>query len=78
MATNPSLIWQIFQAIEKNESGDYFWNLLEHSKSSDGLVYMTYASQTPETLTEQFRRHQLHKLIKVHQQLTYLRCRMIE
>lgn len=78
MEADPSLIWQIFRAIEKNERGENFWNLLENSNSNDGRVYMTFASQTPETLTEELNRKHLQKLLQIHQQLTYFRCRFID
>lgn len=74
MANKPDIIWKIFQTIQNNEHGQILWNLLEQTTSVDGLVYMTYGSETPETLAKKFRRENLLKLIQLHQKITFLRA----
>jgi hypothetical protein len=75
MTEKSDLIWQIFETIEKNDNGQIFWNLLEQTTSVDGIVYMTYGSETPQSLAEKFHRQNLLKLIQLHQKLTYLRAK---
>jgi len=77
MAERSDLIWQIFQAIENNDDGHNLWNLLEQitKTSDDGVVYMTYAGETPQSSAEKFDRHYLLKLIQLHQKLTFIRAR---
>ena len=74
MANKSDIIWKIFQTIQNNEHGQILWNLLEQTTSVDGLVYMTYGSETPETLAEKFRRENLLKLIQLHQKVTFFRA----
>lgn len=76
MAERSRLIWQIFQAIENNDDGCILWDLLEQiTKTSDnGIVYMTYAGETPQSTAEKLNRHHLLKLIQLHQKLTFLRA----
>jgi hypothetical protein len=76
MADRSHLIWQIFQAIENNDDGNHLWNLLEQTTtiSNDGVVYMTYAGETPQSLAEKFNRNHLLNLIQLHQKLTFLRA----
>jgi hypothetical protein len=76
MADRFHLIWQIFQAIENNDDGHHLWNLLEQitTTSDDGVVYMTYAGETPQSLAEKFNRYHLLNLIQLHQKLTFLRA----
>jgi hypothetical protein len=76
MADRSRLIWQIFQAIQNNDDGHYLWNLLEQitKTSDDGVVYMTYAGETPQSSAEKFNRHHLLKLIQLHQKLTFTRA----
>jgi hypothetical protein len=77
MAERSDLIWQIFQAIENNDDGHNLWNLLEQitKTSDDGVVYMTYAGETPQSSAEKFDRYYLLKLIQLHQKLTFIRAR---
>jgi len=74
MADKSDLIWQIFQTIQNNDNGQILWNLLEQTTSVDGIVYMTYGSETPQSLAEKFHRENLLKLIQLHQKLTYFRA----
>jgi len=74
MADRSRLIWQIFQAIQNNDDGHYLWNLLEQTTSVDGIVYMTYGSETPQSLADKLHRQHLSKLIQLHQKLTYHRA----
>ena len=69
------LIGEIFQAIENNADGHDLWNLLEEltNLSHDGIVYMTYAGETPESLARKYHRQHLVKLIQLHQKLTSMR-----
>ncbi|CAF0894189.1 unnamed protein product [Adineta ricciae] len=72
MTDKADLIWQIFETIEKNDSGHILWNLLNQaSTTNDGIVYMTYGNQTPRSLAEQLHREHLLKLIELHQKLIY-------
>lgn len=73
MADKSDIIWKIFHTIQNNEPGQILWNLLEQTTSNDGLVYMTYGNETPETLAKKFHRENLLKLIQIHQKLTLLR-----
>jgi methylphosphotriester-DNA--protein-cysteine methyltransferase len=76
MADRSHLICQIFQAIENNDDGHHLWNLFEQittTTSDDGIVYMTYAGETPQSLAEKLNRHRLLKLIQLHQKLTSIR-----
>ena len=73
MAEKSNLVWEIFQAIENNDNGQMLWDLLEQTASTDGIVYMTYGSETPQSLAEKSQRKHLLKLMQIHQQLTYLR-----
>jgi hypothetical protein len=74
MADKMDIICQVFQCIENNDNGQILWNLLEQTTSVDGIVYMTFGSETPQTLAEKFHRENLVKLIKLHQKLNYLRA----
>jgi len=74
MADKSDIIWKIFQTIQNNDNGLILWNLLEQAKSIDGIVYMTYGNETPQTLAEKFHRENLLKLIQLHQKLTYFRA----
>ena len=74
MVKRSTLIWQIFQMIEDDNDGRALWNLLEQiSTASDGLVYMTYAGETPEALAHKLGRQRLVKLIQLHHNMTHLR-----
>lgn len=73
MTEKSNIIWQIFQAIENNDDGQMLWDLMEQTTSTDGIVYMTYGSETPQSLAEKSQRKHLLKLIQIHQQLTCLR-----
>lgn len=73
MAEKSNIIWQIFQTIENNDHERVLWDLLEQTTSTDGIVYMTYGSETPQSLAEKFQRKHLLKLMQIHRQLTYLR-----
>ena len=77
MVERSELIWKIFRAIETDERSDDFWRLLEQLDSEDGLVYMTYASQTPMTLAQQLQRSKLSKLIQIHENLICIRARFL-
>ena len=71
------LIWRIFQAIEQNDHGHDLWNLLDQITMgglNEGVVYMTYAGETPQTFAEKFHRGRLSRLIQLHQKLTVLRA----
>jgi hypothetical protein len=74
MADESDIIWQIFETIQNNDNGQILWNLLEQTRSVDGIVYMTYGSQTPQSLAKQFHRENLLKLIQLHQKLTFFRA----
>ncbi|CAF0872864.1 unnamed protein product [Adineta steineri] len=75
MAAKSYLTCQIFQAIENNDDGQNLWNLLEQiTTSHEGIVYMTYAGETPETLAEKLNRPRLLQLLQLHQKLTYMRA----
>lgn len=76
MAERSRLIRQIFQAIENNDDGHTLWNLLEQiTKTFDnGIVYITYAGETPQSSAKKFNRHHLLKLIQLHQKLTFIRA----
>jgi hypothetical protein len=74
MADKTDIIWQVFQCIENNDNGQILWNLLEQTTSVDGIVYMTFGSETPQTLAKKFQRENLMKLLELHQKLTYLRA----
>lgn len=74
MEENSNIICQVFESIENNSNEHILWNLLEQITSTDGIVYMTYGSETPQSLAEKFHRENLLKLIKIHQTLTYLRA----
>ncbi|CAF3272320.1 unnamed protein product [Rotaria socialis] len=77
MADKPDLIWQVFQAIQSNDNGENLWNLLDQLRtttSDDGIVYMTYGSETPQSLAEKLHRQNLFKLIQLHQKLSSLRA----
>jgi hypothetical protein len=73
MADKSHLLWQVFDTIENDDNGQILWNLLEQTRSDNGIVYMTYGSETPQTLAEKYHRQNLLKLIQLHQKLTYLR-----
>lgn len=74
MAEKSNVIWQIFQTIENNDHERILWDLLEQTNAStDGIVYMTYGSETPQSLAEKSQRKHLVKLMEIHQQLMYLR-----
>jgi hypothetical protein len=73
MADKSHLLWQVFDTIENDDNGQILWNLLEQTRSDNGIVYMTYGSETPQTLAEKYHRQHLVKLIQLHQKLTYLR-----
>lgn len=73
MAEKSNVIWQIFQTIETNGNGQSLWDLLEKTTSTDGIVYMTYGSETPQSFAEKSQRKHLVKLMQIHQQLMYLR-----
>lgn len=72
------LIWRVFQAIEENDDGHELWNLLDEinttSSSNEGVVYMTYAGETPQSSAEKFHRDRLFQLIELHRKLTVLRA----
>lgn len=75
MADRSNLIWQIFQAIENNDDGSTFWNLLEQLKAfDDGIIYMTYGGETPQSSAEKLNRQYLLKLIQIHQKLASIRA----
>ncbi|CAF2523771.1 unnamed protein product [Rotaria sp. Silwood2] len=76
MADKSHLIWQIFEAIQSNDNGQILWNLLDQIRttSDDGIVYMTYGNETPESLAQKLHRQHLFKLIQLHQKLTYFRA----
>ncbi|CAF1070487.1 unnamed protein product [Adineta ricciae] len=77
MAEKSRLIWQIFQAIENNDDGHGLWNLLEQITTTSfdqGVVYMTYAGETPQSSAEKCHRHRLLQLLKLHEKLTYSRA----
>jgi hypothetical protein len=74
MADKSHLIWQIFETIQHNDNGQILWNLLEQTTSDNGIVYMTYGSETPQSLAEKLHRQHLLKLIQLHQKLTYHRA----
>ena len=75
MADKSHIIWQVFEAIQNNDNGQILWNLLEQTTTSvDGIVYMTYGSETPQSLAEKHRREHQLKLIQLHQKLTYFRA----
>lgn len=75
MADRSQLIWQIFQAIENNDDGHTLWNLLEQVKTfDDGIIYMTYGGETPQSSAEKLDRHNLLKLLQVHKELTFMRA----
>lgn len=76
MADKSQLLWQIFNSIQNNDNGQVLWNLLDQTRilSDDGIVYMTYGSETPQSLAEKLHRQHLFKLIQLHQKLTYLRA----
>jgi hypothetical protein len=77
MADRSHLTRQIFQAIENNDNGHRLWNLLEQittTTSGEGIVYMTYAGETPQSSAEKLNRHRLLQLIELHQKLTYIRA----
>jgi hypothetical protein len=76
MADRSRLVRQIFEAIENNDDGHYLWDLLEQiaTTSNDGVVYMTYAGETPQSSAKKFNRHHLLKLIQLHQKLTFIRA----
>lgn len=76
MADKSHLIRQIFEAIYNNDNGENLWNLLDELRptSDDGVVYMTYGSETPLSLAEKLHRQHLFKLIELHHKLTYLRA----
>ncbi|CAF0777599.1 unnamed protein product [Rotaria sordida] len=77
MAHRSDLIWQIFQAIENNDDGHILWNLLEQIKIfDDGIIYMTYGGETPQSSAEKLDRQYLLKLIQIHQKLTYIRAQI--
>lgn len=75
MVDRLNLLGEIFQAIENNADGQEFWNLLEHLRtlSKDGIVYMTYAGETPQSAAEKLDRRHLVQLIQLHQKLTFMR-----
>jgi hypothetical protein len=74
MADKTDLIWQVFESIKNNDNEQILWNLLEQTTSVDGIVYMTFGSETPQSLAEKFHRENLFKLIELHQKLTYFRA----
>jgi hypothetical protein len=74
MADKSHLIWQIFETIQNNDNGQILWNLLEQTTSHNGIVYMTYGSETPQSLADKLHRQHLSKLIQLHQKLTYHRA----
>ena len=77
MEDRTSLIHQIFQAIEDNDRGEHFWQLLEQTRSDEGPVYMTYASQTPQSLAQQLHRTDLFRLLELNRNLAYIRARFL-
>jgi hypothetical protein len=77
MADKSHLIERIFQAIENNDDEHYLWNLLEQIPSDEGVVYMTYAGETPESFAEKFNRIRLLKLIQLHQKLMFIRAQFL-
>lgn len=74
MADKSHLIERIFQAIENNDDEHYLWYLLEQNTSNEGVVYMTYAGETPESFAKKFNRNRLVKLIQLHQKLMVIRA----
>ncbi|CAF0974712.1 unnamed protein product [Adineta steineri] len=74
MADKSHLIWQIFQTIQENDNGQILWNLLEQITTDNGIVYMKYGNETPQSLAEKLHRQNLLKLIQLHQKLTYHRA----
>ncbi|CAF3294103.1 unnamed protein product [Rotaria socialis] len=75
MADRSHLISQIFQAIENNVDGPTLWSLLEQIKTfDDGIIYMTYGGETPQSTAEKLNRQYLLKLMQVHQKLTHIRA----
>ena len=77
MEDKSALIHRIFQAIEDDERGEHFWQLLEQTRSDEGPVYMTYASQTPQSLAQQLHRTQLFQLLQLHENLARIRARFL-
>jgi hypothetical protein len=77
MGERSHLIRRIFQAIENNDDEHYLWNLLEQITSDEGMVYMTYAGETPESFAEKFNRDRLVKLIQLHQKLMFIRAKFL-
>lgn len=76
MANHPSsqLVWQIFQAIEKNDNGHHLWNLLEEiNQRNQGNIYMTFAGETPQSLAKKLNRPRLLHLLQLHEKLTLIR-----
>ena len=74
MAQRAALIWRIFQSIEHDDDGRTLWNLLDQAASDDGIVYMTYGSETPQSLAQRLHRERLVKLIELHRNLAYHRA----
>lgn len=77
MAERCNLIRQIFQAIESNADGHDLWNLLEQvaaANADQGVVYMTYAGETPQSAAEKLQRHRLLQLLQLHEKLAYARA----
>ncbi|UJR16054.1 hypothetical protein I4U23_002967 [Adineta vaga] len=77
MAEKSRLIWQIFQAIENNDDEHYLWNLLEQITTTSfdqGIVYMTYAGETPQSSAEKLNRSRLLQLLQLHEKLTHIRA----
>lgn len=74
MTDQSHLIFQIFQAIEQDDDGHYFWTLLEEiNQLSQGTVYMTYAGETPQSLAKKLDRHHLLRLLQMHEKLISIR-----
>jgi hypothetical protein len=76
MADRSHLVQQIFEAIQNNDDGRNLWSLLEQITTAcdEGVVYMTYAGETPQSSAVKFNRHHLLKIIQLHQKLTFLRA----
>lgn len=75
MVERTRLIGQVFRAIANDETdGHHLWNLLEEiAGSSEGLVYMTFGGETPQSLAKKLDRPYLLKLIQLHDKLIQLR-----
>ena len=74
MADKSRLIGRIFQAIANNDDEHYVWDLLEQITSDEGVVYMTYAGETPQSFAEKVHRDRLMKLIQLHRNLMIIRA----